>query len=59
MVYTAPRTGSTFTYGGVTAHGHAGPNGKPTVGGYSDKMVVHERFAICIPQAGRVMKIRR
>ena len=41
--------GSTFTYGGVTAHGHAGPNGRPTVGGYSDKMVVHERFAICIP----------
>jgi hypothetical protein len=28
----------------------AGPNGLPTVGGYSDRMVVHERFAIFIPK---------
>jgi uncharacterized zinc-type alcohol dehydrogenase-like protein len=42
-------SGSTFTYGGVTAHGRAGPNGLPTVGGYSDKMVVHQRYAIKVP----------
>jgi alcohol dehydrogenase (NADP+) len=42
-------TGSTFTYGGVTQYGRAGPNGKPTIGGYSNKMVVNENFAIKVP----------
>eukprot|EP00227_Mantoniella_beaufortii_P015055 CAMPEP_0197592856 /NCGR_PEP_ID=MMETSP1326-20131121/16142_1 /TAXON_ID=1155430 /ORGANISM="Genus nov. species nov., Strain RCC2288" /LENGTH=360 /DNA_ID=CAMNT_0043158661 /DNA_START=48 /DNA_END=1130 /DNA_ORIENTATION=+ len=42
-------TGSTFTYGGMSTYGRAGPNGKPTVGGYSDVMVVHERYAIKVP----------
>ena len=31
-------TGSVFTYGGQTKYGRAGPDGLPTVGGYSDKM---------------------
>jgi uncharacterized zinc-type alcohol dehydrogenase-like protein len=39
-------TGSTFTYGGVTTYGRAGPNGVPTIGGYSNKMVVNEKFAV-------------
>lgn len=42
-------TGSVFTYGGMTKYGRAGPDGKPTHGGYSDKMVVNERYAIKIP----------
>ena len=41
--------GATFTYGSMPAHGRAGPEGKPTVGGYCTKMVVNERFAIKIP----------
>lgn len=44
-------TGSTFTYGGVATYGRCGPaDGKPTIGGYSDKMVVHEHFAIHVPK---------
>jgi len=39
------------TYNGKDWSGRAAssPPGKPTVGGYSSKMVVHERFAILIP----------
>lgn len=43
-------TGSVFTYGGVTKYGRAGPDGVPTAGGYSDKMVVHEHFGIKVPE---------
>lgn len=43
-------TGSTFTYGGVTSYGRAGPNGNPTIGGYSTKMVVNEKFAVKVPK---------
>eukprot|EP00802_Teleaulax_amphioxeia_P019922 Tamp_20177.p1 GENE.Tamp_20177~~Tamp_20177.p1 ORF type:complete len:361 (+),score=102.73 Tamp_20177:39-1085(+) len=42
-------TGSVFTYGGVTKYGRAGPDGVPTAGGYSDKMVVHQDFGIKVP----------
>jgi len=42
-------TGSVFTYGGVTKYGRAGPDGVPTAGGYSDKMVVNEHFGIKVP----------
>ncbi len=38
-----------FTYGGVTKYGRAGPDGVPTAGGYSDKMVVNEHFGIKVP----------
>ena len=41
--------GMTMTYGSRTAHGRAGPNGRQTIGGYSTKMVVNERFAVKIP----------
>lgn len=44
-------TGSTFTYGGMTTYGRSGEKGKPTRGGYSNKMVVHEKFAIKIPDS--------
>lgn len=44
------KTGSTFTYGGMSTYGRAGPNGVLTKGGYSDKMVVHEHFAVKIPK---------
>lgn len=37
--------GSVPTYGGETKYGRAGPDGKPTHGGYSDGMVINERFA--------------
>eukprot|EP00960_Hanusia_phi_P039500 753915-Hanusia_phi.AAC.31 len=43
-------TGSTFTYGGVSKYGRCGPAGKPTAGGYSDKMVVNEHFAVKVPK---------
>lgn len=39
-------TGSTFTYGGVSTYGRCGPAGKPTIGGYSTAMVVHQHFAV-------------
>ena len=39
-------SGAIFTHGGVTKYGRAGPDGVPTVGGYADKMVVHEHFGI-------------
>ena len=37
-------TGSTFTYGGVDRHDH-----RPTYGGYSEKIVVSDRFVLKIP----------
>ena len=46
--------GSTSTYGGPNTHGHAGfgPEApEHTLGGYTDKFVVHERFAVIIPPA--------
>lgn len=43
-------SGNTGTYGGVAKYGRCGEVGKSTIGGYSDKMVVNERFAIKIPQ---------
>jgi hypothetical protein len=39
------RRGMVLTYGGTTKYGRAGPDGAPTHGGYSDAMVVNERFA--------------
>jgi len=41
--------GSTMTYGGEPKHGRAGT--QITRGGYANKMVVHERFAIKIPES--------
>lgn len=49
--------GSVFTYGGMTKYGNAGPDGQPTHGGYSDKMVVHERFAIKVPDNADLQKV--
>ena len=37
-------TGSTFTYGGVDRHDH-----RPTYGGYSQKILVSDRFVLKIP----------
>ncbi|CAE8614690.1 unnamed protein product [Polarella glacialis] len=42
--------GSTGTYGGVAAHGRCGEKGRRTMGGYSNKMVVHEHFAVKVPK---------
>ncbi|EOD21495.1 hypothetical protein EMIHUDRAFT_43128, partial [Emiliania huxleyi CCMP1516] len=44
---------STGTYGALDAHGRAEPypKGGQTLGGYTQKMVVHERFAIKIPSS--------
>jgi uncharacterized zinc-type alcohol dehydrogenase-like protein len=42
--------GMVGTYGSTTQHGRAGPNGKQTMGGYSTKMVVNERFLIRVPE---------
>jgi uncharacterized zinc-type alcohol dehydrogenase-like protein len=50
-------TGSVFTYGGQTKYGRAGPDGLPTVGGYSDKMVVNERYAIKVPAGEPLDKV--
>lgn len=43
-------SGYTSTYGGVSQYGRCGEAGNPTIGGYSDKMVVHEKFAVKVPQ---------
>merc|ERR1739845_236506 len=43
-------SGATFTYGGRSTYGRAGEEGAPTMGGYSDKMVVDERFAVKVPK---------
>lgn len=48
--------GMTMTYGSQTTHGRAGPNGKQTMGGYSTKMVVNERFAIKLPDSAPLDK---
>ncbi len=37
-------TGSTFTYGGVDRHDH-----RPTYGGYSEKILVSDRFVLKVP----------
>jgi alcohol dehydrogenase (NADP+) len=44
---------ATMTYGGKNTHGRAAtyPAGGPTLGGYSTKHVVDERFAVVIPKA--------
>ena len=42
--------------GGVTKYGRAGPNGQPTHGGYSDAMVVNERFAFKVPDDADLAK---
>ena len=40
------------TYGAVDQHGRAQtyPLGRPVIGGYSSKMVIHERFGIRVPR---------
>lgn len=43
-------------YGGVTKYGRAGPDGQPTHGGYSDAMVVNERFAFKVPDDADLAK---
>jgi uncharacterized zinc-type alcohol dehydrogenase-like protein len=48
--------GMTMTYGYETTHGRAGPNGQQTMGGYSTRMVVNERFAIKIPDTAPLDK---
>lgn len=47
------RKQNTATYQGDDKHGRAAtyPVGGKTIGGYSTKMVVHERFAILIPKS--------
>jgi len=46
---------ATFTYGAIPSHGRAnsapGIEMSPTFGGYSNQMVIHERFAIKIPKS--------
>jgi D-arabinose 1-dehydrogenase-like Zn-dependent alcohol dehydrogenase len=45
--------GSTSTYNGRDKHGRAAsfPVGSQTLGGYTTRMVVHERFAVSIPKS--------
>jgi len=44
---------NTATYNGIDKHGRAAvwPPGSHTLGGYTNKMVVHERFAVNVPKS--------
>ena len=45
--------GNVATYGGTDKHGRAAqvPSGRQTLGGYTDRFVVHENFGIKIPES--------
>lgn len=42
--------GNVLTYNGTALYSRAGPKGSITYGGYSDRFVVHEHFAVKIPK---------
>ena len=52
---------TTGTYGANDKHGRAAvwPPGSHTLGGYSNKMVVHERFGILVPKTYPQEYVRR